>query len=48
MAIFFLARVMRAAIVDSLTRNARPTSAVVSPHTRRSVSATCASRAIAG
>ncbi len=37
MAIFFLARVMRAAMVASLTRNARATSAVVSPQTRRSV-----------
>ena len=31
MAIFFFARVMRAAIVASLTRKARPTSAVVEP-----------------
>ena len=42
-AIFFLARVIRAAIVASLTRKARATSAVVSPHTSRSVSATWAS-----
>ena len=42
-AIFFFARVMRAAIVGSLTRNARATSAVVSPQSSRSVSATCAS-----
>jgi len=42
-AIFFLARVMRAAMVASPTRNARATSAVVSPHRSRSVSATWAS-----
>ena len=48
MAIFFLARVMRAAIVASLTRNARATSAVVSPQSRRSVSATWASVPMAG
>jgi hypothetical protein len=48
MEIFFFARVMRAAIVASLTRNARATSAVVSPQSRRSVSATCASIPIAG
>src|SRR6266536_297839 len=47
-AIFFFALVMRAAIVGSLTRKARPTSAVVSPHSSRRVSATCASGAIAG
>ena len=46
--IFFLARVTRAAIVGSGTRNARAISAVVRPHTSRSVSATCASRARAG
>jgi hypothetical protein len=39
-AIFFFARVMRAAIVGSLTRKARATSAVDSPHMSRSVSAT--------
>ena len=48
MAIFFLARVMRAAMVDSLTRKARATSAVVSPQTRRRVNATCASVPMAG
>jgi len=48
MAIFFLARVIRAAIVDSLTRNARATSAVVSPQSNRSVNATWASLPIAG
>ena len=47
-AIFFLARVIRAAIVASLTRNACATSAVVTPHTSRSVSASCDSRASAG
>ena len=47
-AIFFFARVIRAAIVDSETRNACATSAVATPHTSRSVSATCASRASAG
>ena len=41
--IFFFARVMRAAMVDSLTRNARATSDVVNPHTSLSVSATCVS-----
>lgn len=46
--IFFLARVIRAAIVGSGTRNARATSAVDSPHTSRSVSATWASRDRAG
>ena len=46
--IFFLARVIRAAIVGSLTRNARATSAVDRPHSSRSVSATCASTANAG
>ena len=48
MAIFFLARVMRAAMVPSVTKNARATSAVVSPQTRRSVSATWASGPSAG
>ena len=47
-AIFFFARVIRAAIVGSLTRKARATSAVVRPHSSRSVSATCASGAMAG
>ena len=47
-AIFFLARVMRAAMVASLTRNARATSAVVTPQTSRRVSATCACGASAG
>ncbi len=47
-AIFFFARVIRAAIVGSLTRNARATSAVDNPHNSRSVSAICASRASAG
>ncbi len=47
-AIFFLARVIRAAIVDSLTRKARATSAVDRPQISRSVSATCASGARAG
>ncbi len=47
-AILCLARVMRAAIVGSLTRKARATSAVVSPHTRRSVSAHWASVESAG
>ncbi len=46
--IFFLARVMRAAMVGSLTRKARATSAVDSPHSRRRVSATWASRDSAG
>ena len=41
-AIFFLARVMRAAIVASLTRKLRAISAVVTPHTSRSVNATLA------
>jgi len=41
-AIFFLARVIRAAIVASLTRNARATSAVDRPQISRNVSATCA------
>ena len=40
LAIFPFALVTRAAMVDSLTRNARATSAVLSPHTSRSVSAT--------
>ena len=43
-----MARVTRAAIVDSETRNARATSSVSTPHTNRRVSATCASRASAG
>ena len=47
-AIFFLARVMRAAIVASLTRNARATWAVVSPHSSRRVSAIWAGWARAG
>jgi hypothetical protein len=47
-AIFFFARVMRAAIVGSDTRNALATSAVVRPHSSRSVSATRASAASAG
>ena len=46
--IFFLALVMRAAMVDSWTRKARATSAVDSPHSSRRVSATWASRARAG
>ena len=46
--IFFLARVIRAAIVGSATRNARPISAVVSPPSSRSVSATLASAGSAG
>ena len=46
--IFFFARVTRAAIVDSDTRNAWAISSVVSPQTSRNVNATCASRAIAG
>ena len=46
--IFFLARVTRAAMVGSGTRKACAISAVDSPHTSRSVSATCASRASAG
>src|SRR6266545_101595 len=48
MVIFFFARVMRAAIVVSLTRKARAISAVVSPHTSRSVKAIRASSASAG
>src|SRR5207253_2329566 len=47
-AIFFFARVMRAAMVGSLTRNARATSAVESPHSSRRVRATFASAASAG
>ena len=39
-AIFFFARVIRAAIVGSETRNARAISGVATPHTRRRVSAT--------
>ena len=47
-AIFFFARVMRAAIVGSDTRKAWATSTVGTPQTSRSVSATCASCASAG
>ena len=47
-AIFFFARVIRAAIVGSETRNAWATSGVATPHTSRRVSATCASSASAG
>ena len=47
-AIFFLARVIRAAIVGSAIRNALATSAVLSPHSSRRVSATCASGASDG
>ncbi|SKU39706.1 Uncharacterised protein [Mycobacteroides abscessus subsp. abscessus] len=47
-AIFFLARVMRAAMVDSDTRYAPAISGVVRPPSRRNVSATCASRDSAG
>ena len=47
-AIFFLARVILAAIAGSLTRNARATSAVERPHNSLSVNATRASGAIAG
>jgi len=47
-AIFFLARVMRAAMVGSDTRNARATSGVVSPHISRKVSAIRPSTAMAG
>ncbi len=47
-AIFFFARVIRAAIVGSETRNARAMSGVATPHTRRRVSATWASAASAG
>src|SRR5436190_10970554 len=43
--IFCLARTRRCAIASSLARNARATCAVVSPHTVRSVSATCTSAA---
>ena len=43
-----MARVTRAAMVASGTRNAAAISAVVSPQSSRSVSATCASRASAG
>ena len=46
--IFFLARVIRAAIVGSATRNARAISAVVRPPSSRSVSATLASAGSAG
>jgi len=41
--IFFLARVMRAAIVDSVTRNACAMSGVARPQTSRKVSAIRAS-----
>ena len=47
-AIFFLARVIRAAMAGSETRKALATSPVVSPHSRRSVSATRAPAASAG
>ena len=47
-AIFFFALVRRAAMVASATRNARATSGVGTPHTSRSVRATCASEASAG
>jgi hypothetical protein len=47
-AIFFFARVIRAAMVGSLTRKARPTSAVERPHMSRRVSATWADRSSAG
>ena len=46
--IFFFARVIRAAIVGSGTRNVWAMSAVVTPHTSRSVSAICASGESAG
>ncbi len=48
MEIFLLARVIRAAIVASETRNARAMSGTGTPHTSRSVSATWASWARAG
>ena len=48
MAIFFFARVIRAAIVGSVTRNARAMSGTGSPHTSRRVSAAWASWARAG
>jgi hypothetical protein len=47
-AIFFLARVRRAAMVASATRKARAMSGVAKPQTSRSVRATCASGASAG
>ena len=47
-AMFFLARVIWAAMVDSETRKALATSPVVSPHSSRNVSATRASAASAG
>ncbi len=47
-ATFFFARVRRAAMVGSATRKARAMSGVATPHTSRSVSATCASGASAG
>ena len=43
-----MARVTRAAMVGSVTRNAWAMSPVLTPHTRRRVNATCASRARAG
>src|SRR5450432_3053337 len=46
--IFCLARTRRWPIASSLERNARATCAVVSPHTVRSVSATCTSAAKEG
>jgi hypothetical protein len=46
--IFFLARVIRAAMVGSDTTNARAMSPVDTPHTSRSVSAIWASWASAG
>src|SRR5688572_26783429 len=46
--ILFLARTMRCASVGAGVRKALAISSVVSPHTSRSVSATCASGAIAG
>jgi hypothetical protein len=46
--IFFFARVIRAAMVGSETRNARAMSGTLIPHTSRRVSATCASWPSAG
>ena len=46
--IFVLARTIRWASVGAGVRNARPISSVVSPHTSRRVSATCASGASGG
>ena len=48
MRIFAFARTIRCASVSSATRNARAISPVVSPPTRRRVSATCASGESAG